>query len=74
MGDGNPDPVTCRSDYAYAQRPVALRWEGQRLEIKAVEAEWRTPDGRNFRVCTLDGMHFELFYNETKDEWCIIPL
>ena len=70
MGQGNHDLVSCRSDYSYAQRPVALQWEGQRLDIY-VEAEWRTPEGRGFRVSTKDNQRFELVYHELDDEWQI---
>ena len=47
MGD---ELVECHSGYAYAERPVALVWEGERLEIEAVEAEWRIPGGKRFRA------------------------
>ena len=74
MGEGNHHLVSCRSDYSYAQRPVALQWEGQRLDIRTVEAEWRTPDGRAFRVAAADGRRFELVYHESNDEWQVILL
>ena len=71
MGQRNHDLVSCHSDYSYAQRPVALQWEGQRLEVRMVEAEWRTPNGRGFRVATTDDRRFELIYLELNDEWQI---
>lgn len=66
--------VECRSDYAYAQRPVALTWDGRRLEVEAVQAEWRTPAGKHFRVRVAAGRVFELTYVEQLDEWHIQPL
>lgn len=66
--------VECRSDYAYAQRPTALVWEGRRLEVASLQAEWRTPAGRHFRVRTAEGRVFELRYVEQLDEWQIQPL
>jgi hypothetical protein len=66
--------VECHSGYTYAERPVALNWEGSRREIEAVEAEWRIPGGRRFRVRTVDGQTFELFYGELYDEWRIHAL
>jgi hypothetical protein len=63
--------VECHSGYEYAQRPTALRWQGERLEVEAVEAEWRIPGGRRFRVRTRNGLVFELFYGELYDEWRI---
>jgi hypothetical protein len=66
-----PEPVECHSGYTYAERPIALHWEGERLAIAAVEAAWRVPGGRRFRVRTDDGRHFDLFYGELYDEWRI---
>ena len=65
------DLVECHSGYTYAERPTALRWEGKRLTIEAVEQAWRVPGGRRFRVRTEDGRVFELFYGELYDEWRI---
>lgn len=74
MGDVKADPVECHSGYAYAERPLALHWEGRRLEIEQVEGEWRTPDGHRFRVRTRGGRTFEIFYGELTDEWRINPV
>jgi hypothetical protein len=63
--------VECHSGFTYADRPVALTWEGQRLEIIRIMAEWRTPENKNFRVLTADRLEFELGYNQAKDEWHI---
>ncbi len=61
--------VECHSGSEYAERPVALRWEGQRLEVEEVEEHWRIPGGKRFRVRVSDGRRFELFYGELYDEW-----
>lgn len=74
MGDELKDLVECHSGYEYAERPVALHWQGQRLEIEAVEAEWRIPGGRCFRVRCAEDHKFELFYGELYDEWRINEL
>lgn len=63
--------VECHSGFTYADRPVALTWEGRRLEITRILAEWRTPQENHFRACTSDGREFELAYNQTLDEWQI---
>jgi len=65
--------VECHSGYEYAERPVALRWEGRRLVIEQVESQWRIPGGKRFRVRTQDGRAFELFYGELYDEWRVNP-
>ncbi len=68
------DAVECRSDSEYAERPLALTWEGRRLEIAEILASWRGPGEKGFRVKTVDGLAFELAYRELPDEWQIQPL
>jgi hypothetical protein len=74
MGDEVTNLVECHSGYEYAERPTAVRWDGQRLTVEQVEAEWRIPGGRCFRVRTNDGHRFELFYGELFDEWRVNPI
>lgn len=66
--------VECHSDYTYAEKPVALTWEGRRLEIVEILAQWRTPEEKRFRVRTSDGREFELSYCEATGEWQIYQL
>ena len=68
------DQVECRSDSEYADRPLALTWQGRRLEIAEILASWRGPGEKGFRVKTTDGQAFELAYRELPDEWHIQPL
>jgi hypothetical protein len=63
--------VECHSDYAYEERPIALIWDGQRLEIVSILAEWRTPENKCFRVLTSNGLEFELSYREATNDWHI---
>jgi hypothetical protein len=65
--------VECRSEFAYAERPAAVWWQGRRLEVQAVEAEWRIPQGKKFRVRCEDSLRFDLVYNENSDDWTITP-
>ncbi len=65
------DIVECHSGYEYAEKPIALAWQGQRLEIADILARWRIPGVKCFRVRTADGQIFELFYGELYDEWRI---
>jgi hypothetical protein len=65
------DQVICRSDNEYAGRPVALYWQGQRLEVEKVLAQWRVPEGKCFRVSAL-GQVFELVYHDASDDWLIV--
>ena len=68
------DIVECHSGFVYAERPVALTWDGQRLEVDSVLAAWRTPGERRFRVRTHELRTFELAYREAEDEWQIQPI
>lgn len=68
------DIVTCHSGFTYAERPVALTWDGRQHEISSIQASWRIPEGRGFRVLTKDGKSFELFYFEKDDAWHIRPI
>jgi hypothetical protein len=66
--------VECHSGFTYADRPVALTWEGRRLEIARILTEWRAPERNHFRVRTTDGREFELVYNLAMDKWQIETL
>jgi hypothetical protein len=66
--------VECRSDSYYAERPLSLVWEGQRLEIAEILSRWKGPAERGFRVQTADKQVFELTYREVPDEWIIQPV
>ena len=63
------DLVECRSDTEYAERPLSLIWEEQRLEIAEILSRWRGPTEKGFRVQTTNGQVFELTYQEIPDEW-----
>lgn len=69
--ENGPRNVECRSDSEYAERPIALYWQGQRLPVSEILARWRTPEGKYFRVRTEDLQIFELFYAERLGEWQI---
>ncbi|MCS6908868.1 MAG: hypothetical protein RML93_13460 [Anaerolineales bacterium] len=63
--------VECRSEFAYPERPLALWWQEQRLEVREILAQWRTPEGKGFWVRTWDGQVFELFYAELSERWSV---
>ncbi|MEK9164030.1 MAG: hypothetical protein AAB342_01605 [Chloroflexota bacterium] len=63
------DIVKCHSGGEYAERPLALYWSNEWLEIEAVEQQWRTPKGKHFRVRVARGAVFELKYDELAGEW-----
>lgn len=62
------DLVECHSGSAYAERPRALTWQGQRLTIAEILSQGRTPQAKWFRVRTTDGQVFELSHVETAVE------
>lgn len=66
--------VECYAGFRYPERPVALTWQGERLEIDQIVAEWRDPEGKHFRVVTLSGQLFDLYYIEMYDQWQINPI
>jgi hypothetical protein len=68
------DTVECRSDTEFAERPLAVTWQGQRFEIAEILARWRGPGEKGFRVKTTTGQAFELSYREVPDEWLIQPM
>ena len=63
--------VECHSGHSYAQRPIAFWWESERIEIDTIEAEWRSPTGKHFRVRTKNEAFFELIYHQASDDWQI---
>ncbi len=66
--------VECRSESSYAQRPTAVHWQGQRLEVRDLLASWREPWGMRFRVRLDEDQVFELAYDQSLDDWSITPL
>lgn len=67
------DLVECHSGFEYAERPVALHWQGVRLVVADILNCRRTPSGKSFRIRTPDEQIFKLCYHELNDEWCIEP-
>jgi hypothetical protein len=67
------DSVECHSSHTYAEQPVAVHWEGERLEIAEIEKSWQSPRGKHFQVRTKGSQVFELFYSQSDDQWSIFP-
>jgi hypothetical protein len=66
-----PARVECYSGLEYAERPTAVWWQGVRFEVEAIEQQWRTPEGKGFRVRLVSGPILELFWSTRTDEWSI---
>lgn len=69
-----PDLVECHSGYKYADRPTAIYWQDQRLDVIDVLGRWRSPGMICFRVVTSDKRSFDLRYDEHTDVWHIEPV
>ena len=63
--------VECYAGFRYPERPRAFLWEGERVAVEAVEQQWRTPSGLNFRICATDGRRFTLAHSEADDDWSV---
>lgn len=63
--------VECHSGAAYAERPTAVVWEGQRRKVERILARRRLPAGPTFRVLLEDGRILELQYDDSLDTWRI---
>ncbi len=63
--------VWCRSESRYAERPVAFVWEGQRMEVRQILAQWREPAGPGFRVLAEDHRVYTLQYDEASQAWSV---
>ena len=66
-----PSGVECHSEFEYAQRPVAFRWQGERIQIDEIVSQWRTPTGKSFQVSTEDGRAFKIIFTEHTEQWDI---
>jgi len=63
--------VECHSGHTYAERPRAFYWDNERLEVENIEIEWRSPEGKHFRVKVKDGSVFELIFKVANHNWQI---
>jgi hypothetical protein len=61
--------VECYSGSRFAERPLAVHWQGERLEIWQVVRSWRTPDGLGFDVVVEADLRLILMLDETTDCW-----
>jgi len=67
-------PVLCYSGLEYAERPIALHWQGQRLDVEKVLDSQKIPNGKRFTVLVSTQQVFELTYDELEDQWQIIEV
>jgi hypothetical protein len=65
--------VRCYSGRTYAERPVSFLWQGTDYQIQEIERTWLEPGQRHFQVCTTSNQRFHLWYDETREEWALVP-
>lgn len=63
------EPVICRSDTTYAERPIEFERQGERFTISQITNRWREPSALFFRVQTGNSSEYELIYNLSNDSW-----
>lgn len=66
--------VECYSGGRYAERPLAVHIDGQRLAVERVERAWRTPAGPAFLVVVTGGQRLQLELDERSDIWTAAAL
>lgn len=64
--------VECYSGATYAERPMAVHWQGQRLDVEQVLRSWRTPDGPGFEVIVTGGQKLRLVYDDMNELWTVM--
>ena len=69
MGDQVNIKVECYSGSAYAERPLALWWQSERIKITRILNETRSPVGKTFEVVLEDDRKVLLTYIEESDLW-----
>ncbi|MCS6845095.1 MAG: hypothetical protein NZ528_12360 [Caldilineales bacterium] len=67
--DGATCAVEVYSGARYAERPLAVHWQGRRLAVTEVLSAWRTPVGPAFAVVLSDGTRLRLEFDEQQDRW-----
>ncbi|NPA92537.1 MAG: hypothetical protein GXO56_02520 [Chloroflexi bacterium] len=64
--------VWCRAESRYAERPTAFVWQGRRIAVQHILAQWREPSGPVFRVVGNDDRVYVLQYDEALDVWQMV--
>jgi hypothetical protein len=65
--------VGCHSSAAYADQPLWVAHDGQRLNIAAIDARWREEERLGFRIRFEDGTAMVLYYVPELDIWSGAP-
>ncbi|MDP2949465.1 MAG: hypothetical protein Q8P22_07995 [Chloroflexota bacterium] len=58
----------------YPEEPRAFMWQGQRVELARVEAQWREPGKSMWLVVDTAGGRFRMSYEVERGEWQVSKL
>ena len=61
--------VGCHSAASYPGQPMWVERDGARIDIEAIEAQWREEERYGYRVRLADGQHVLLYYVPELDLW-----
>jgi hypothetical protein len=66
--------VGCYSGGRHAETPRWVEREGVRLEVSAVDSQWREQDRLGFRVTLEDSRRLLLYYLPEDDIWSAVEI
>lgn len=61
--------VGCYAGQRYPERPQWVELDGARVEVEAVDSEWREEERLGYRVTLRDGRRLLLYYVPNTDSW-----
>ena len=61
--------VLCYAGIEYAERPLALLWQGKEIKVIQVLSAGITPDGKTFMVLLENGWQLNLRYQQSTQSW-----
>ena len=61
--------VGCHSAASYPGQPLWVERDGARIDIEAIESQWREEERYGYRVRLVDGQHVLLYYVPELDLW-----
>ena len=66
--------VGCYAGASYPERPEWLERDGLRVDVAAVESQWREEERLGFRLRLTDGSRVLVYYVPELDLWSGMPI
>ena len=66
--------VGCYAGASYPERPEWVEREGLRVDVAAVESQWREEERLGFRLRLSDGSRVLVYYVPELDLWSGVPV